>query len=563
MLLGVAACDGGVGPTATGDLSVSTVTNGSEPDADGYVLIVDADSLGTIDPSGSAVITDLPTGSYTVLITGVAANCAASGDNPRTVSVVAGQTVQTTFDVRCSATKGSITVTTATVGDDPDDAYTLSVDGEALLTVAGNGTSSLSDLPEGTHTLHLGDVGANCAVAGENPRGVIVVAGETESTTFEVSCVSALGELSIAMLTSGQDLDPDGYTLVVDGESPQLVGIGDTVVVSSLPVGPKSIELSGVAANCTVNGANPRSVTVAFGATVTDAFEVACTEVPLPAGKIVFHSDRDGDFEIYSIDPDGSNLVQLTDNSGEDLFPAVSADGEFIAFTSNRDGSIDLYTMRADGSNQVQVTNSGLADRTPAWSPDGSRLAFARTVGGTGEIYTIRVDGSELTRLTDNSFQDTEPAWSPDGQKIAFTTDRDGADEVYTMNAADGSDLTNLTNHPGRDDDADWSPDGRLILFHRNDSAVDGTWLGDGEIMCMAADGSGVIRMTTDASGITDWKPRWAPGGFWYVFSTDRAGGTGGNEIFAAHADGCQSPPTSATRVTESPGSDAFADWSP
>ena len=72
-------------------------------------------------------------------------------------------------------------------------------------------------------------------------------------------------------------------------------------------------------ANCTVNGANPRSVTVAFGATVTVAFEVACTEVPLPAGKIVFHSDRDGDFEIYSIDPDGSSVILYQFSAPADL----------------------------------------------------------------------------------------------------------------------------------------------------------------------------------------------------------------------------------------------------
>ena len=131
------------------------------------------------------------------------------------------------------------------------------------------------------------------------------------------------------------------------------------------------------------------------------------------------------------------------------------------------------------------------------------------------------------------------------------------------MNALDGSDLTNLTNHPGRDDDADWSPDGSLILFHRNDSAVDGSWQGDGEIMCMSADGSGVIRMTTDTSGIVDWKPRWAPDGLWYLFNSDRDGGDLGNDLYIARANGCEAPPTSVVRVTTTDGKDEFGDWSP
>jgi hypothetical protein len=445
VLLGLAACDDALGPAARGELSVSTVTSGAERDADGYLLSVDGGSPEKIGTSGTALIGDLVEGTHAVLITGVAANCTVSGDNPRTVSVFAGQTVQTTFSVTCGPTKGSIDVTTATVGDDPDDAYTLSVDGEAPLTVAGNGTSNLSELPEGEHSLQLGDVGGNCAVAGENPRTIVIVAGETQSTAFDVSCVPAVGELSIATLTSGQDLDPDGYAVAVDGGSPKLVEIGDTVVISGLTVGPHVVELSGVAENCTVNGANPRSATVAFGVTVIDTFDVTCTEIPLPAARIVFHSERDGDFEIYSMDADGSNLVQLTDNAGDDLFPAVSADGQLIAFTSNRDGSLDIYTMRSDGSNLVQVTNGGAADRTPAWSPEGTRLAFTRSVGGIGDIYTIRIDGTDLRRLTNTPFQDIEPAWSPDGLKIAYTNDEDGAEDIYTMNAADGSNKTNLT----------------------------------------------------------------------------------------------------------------------
>jgi Tol biopolymer transport system component len=79
----------------------------------------------------------------------------------------------------------------------------------------------------------------------------------------------------------------------------------------------------------------------------------------------------------------------------------------------------------------------------------------------------------------------------------------------------------------------------------------------------MEADGSNVIRMTTDSADIIDWKPRWAPDGLWFVFSSDREEGPPGTEIYLAHANGCASPPTSVNRVTESPGKDAFPDWLP
>jgi len=563
MLLCLAtACDGGTDPAETGELSVLTETQGSDPDPDGYLLSVDGEGRGDIASSATRLISGLAEGAHEVLITGVAENCTVSGDNPRTVSVVGGQTVQTQFLVTCGPTTGSVDVMTATTGEDPDDEYTLSVDGEAPLAVNGNGTLNLSDLPEGPHTFELGDVSANCTIAGENPRTVAILAGETESTTFDVSCAPAVGDLSVEIQTSGQDLDPDGFILSVDGGSPQLVAVDDTVVVSDLTVGPHAIELSGVASNCSVDGANPRSVEVTFGVAVTESFGVTCEEIPVPTARIVFHSDRDGDFEIYSTNADGTDVIQLTDNAGDDLFPTVSPDGQLIAFTSDRGGSLSIYTMRADGSNVVQVTNGG-TNRYPAWSPAGNRLAFASWLGGIPDIYTVRVDGTGLTRLTDTPYRDVQPAWSPDGLKIAFETDRDGNEEIYTMNASDGSDPTNLTNHPGLDVDADWSPDGSLILFHRKDKFIDEEWLGDGEIMCMAADGSDVIRMTTDTSGIVDWKPRWSPDGLWFVFSSDRDEGPPGTELYTAPANECKTPPASVSRVTESPGRDAFADFFP
>jgi tol-pal system beta propeller repeat protein TolB len=277
----------------------------------------------------------------------------------------------------------------------------------------------------------------------------------------------------------------------------------------------------------------------------------------------VFHSVRDGDLEIYAMDPDGLNVVKLTDNNDDDLWPAISPDGRTIAFYTDRDVNLEIYTINADGSSPMRVTNSGVPDRFPAWSPDGTRIVFSRVVSGTHEIYTIRPDGTGLTRLTNNSFEDQDPAWSPDGLKIAFTTNRDGDYEVYTMNALDGTAPTNLTNSPGRESRPDWSPDGSKILFDRNDSAVDAGWLGSAEIMCMGSDGSGVIRMTTDASSIVDFQPRWSPDGTRLVFVTDRDGIGVNNELYVGDTNGCVSPISGLNRVTVSADKDEAGDWSP
>ena len=102
------------------------------------------------------------------------------------------------------------------------------------------------------------------------------------------------------------------------------------------------------------------------------------------------------------------------------LLPVVSAcgcqpqpAGNRIAFVSNRDGNFEIYVMDADGSNQTRLTNDPGWDTMPAWSPDGSRLAFGSDRDGNAEIYVMDADGSNQRNLTNNPAWDGDPAWSP------------------------------------------------------------------------------------------------------------------------------------------------------
>ena len=196
----------------------------------------------------------------------------------------------------------------------------------------------------------------------------------------------------------------------------------------------------------------------------------AAAPVPDPAeaaGRIAFQSDREGNWEIYVMNADGSDVTRLTDNLADDYFPTWSPDVRRIAFTSRREDNWEIYVVNADGSGLTRLTDNSVDDAAPSWSPDGRYIAFASRRDGTEEIYAMNVDGSGVIRLTDNESLDIGPSWSPDGRRIAFYSTRDGDFEIYIMNA-NGSRVTRLTDNESQDVGPSWSPDGRRIAFNSN-----------------------------------------------------------------------------------------------
>ena len=93
---------------------------------------------------------------------------------------------------------------------------------------------------------------------------------------------------------------------------------------------------------------------------------------------------------------------------------------EQIAFESDRDGNWEIYVMNADGTNQTRLTSPPAENGGHAWSPDGSKIAFTSKRDGNDEIYVMNADGTSQMRLTNNPAEDLGPSWSPDGSKIGF-----------------------------------------------------------------------------------------------------------------------------------------------
>jgi Tol biopolymer transport system component len=156
-----------------------------------------------------------------------------------------------------------------------------------------------------------------------------------------------------------------------------------------------------------------------------------------------------------------TDWTNLTGNSlGGDEYPAWSPDGTKIAFHSHRDGNWEIYVMNADGSEQTRLTHNPGEDTYPTWSPDGSRLVFNSATVGYTNIYVINADGTGLTQLTSDPAPEYDPSWSPDGSMIAFTRaiDEDPRSAHIYLMQADGSAQTQITDTPASDWNPVWQP---------------------------------------------------------------------------------------------------------
>jgi TolB protein len=266
------------------------------------------------------------------------------------------------------------------------------------------------------------------------------------------------------------------------------------------------------------------------------------TSLPLPC-TIAFDSDRDGNREIYVMDPDGSNLVNLSNDPADDFAPAWSPDGSRIAFVStrpNEQGSVQaIYVMNADGSNLYQLTTNIYSD-WPDWSHDGSRITYT----GNEDIHVINADGSgQPVNLTNSPERDNWPAWSPDDNQIVWSAGSDGNWNNFVMNA-DGSNVLKITDN-GQVAAAQWTRDGRIFTGWG--------WAGQ-EPFCqnclVDADGSNIA----DAGGKAELQ-RYFP--FWTLEGERVEVALGGDEIQLVG----EIYPGLFLNLTNNPAQDLNPDW--
>jgi Tol biopolymer transport system component len=295
------------------------------------------------------------------------------------------------------------------------------------------------------------------------------------------------------------------------------------------------------------------------------AMSFAAGDAQAKKGKppvIAFTSNRDSNQEIYTMNADGSNLRNLTNNPASDTEPEISPDGTKIAFVSTRNGILnpEIYVMNADGSNQQRLTKNddiNAVDRYPTWSPDGERIAFASNRDGNYEIYTmLAADGSDQENITHNPARDFAPAYSPAGTyaqatSIAFETNRDGNAEVYFMGYK-GEDPYNLSRNPAGDFGPTYAP-GPIDYWNRAFTRSVPTQGGSFNYEIYEMTYLGVTQTNLTNNAAHDQDPSYSPDGTKIAFTTDRAGN---DEIYSMNRDG-----SSPTNLTNNAATDQDPDW--
>jgi TolB protein len=263
-------------------------------------------------------------------------------------------------------------------------------------------------------------------------------------------------------------------------------------------------------------------------------------------GRIAFVGNQSGNWQLYTMNPDGTNMVQITNLSPtlfETWVPDFSPDGQRITFcygTIDNMGNLftEIYVINVDGTGLMQLTNDGQIDCFPRWSPDGTRIVFARDVPLTQALVatTMRPDGSDKRELTTPFWGIARSGFTPDGKQILWETQQAGYVSVLWIMDADGTHQKRLTVAPLRAGETSApSPDGKHVAFINNQNT---SGVLPNMIFVMNLDGTGIMQLTQPIGTSHDVLPNYSPDGTKIVFASDRLSSDGSVDIFTMNADG-------------------------
>lgn len=260
----------------------------------------------------------------------------------------------------------------------------------------------------------------------------------------------------------------------------------------------------------------------------------AWASFPGSNGRIVFQSNRAaGSLELYSMNPDATDVRRLTWNAVPDRLPRFSPDGSRIVFARTVAGADqDIWIMNADGSGERQLTSGPARDDAPVFTHDGEHVVFQRVAAPVTcpcELRIVAIDGSAERVLDTGPGNATNPDISANG-KLAFASDRDGTLSIYTGNLKGGP-VKRVTVGPAAFGDfrPRWSPRDNNLVFMRDD----GTSLND--VYRVHQDGTDLRRLTTAFR--LEEQAQWSPDGTRIVFGVFDVGPPFGSRLHSIDAE--------------------------
>jgi len=247
---------------------------------------------------------------------------------------------------------------------------------------------------------------------------------------------------------------------------------------------------------------------------------------PAVQERIALSSTRDGNYQLYLANPDGSNLTRVITSTTTDTAPALEGHSGQLAFASYRNSNWDLYLVNPNGSGLRRLTTGAQAEFAPAWSPDGQTIACdvwqtgstdatqqgAPTLQNLQGIALVDVaSGTQQMLLTNAS----SPCWSPDGTQLVFTDwTRGRCLSVINVQSKVVTQLTVLPTSDMEDIHPVWSPDGTRIAFERRADTLQFSTL-------YTVATTGLHPITQLTTGGKEHLPCWSPDGTSLAFAAE------------------------------------------
>ena len=290
------------------------------------------------------------------------------------------------------------------------------------------------------------------------------------------------------------------------------------------------------------------------------ARERADAAFPGRNGEIAFISNRDGDYEIFTMNASGHRKHRLTKNSVDEFSPSYSANGRWIVYTRRSGTSFEIWKMRSNGTHKRRLTETvNGAVSGGAFAPSGRWIAFGGTSSNpsfaTDQIFRMEADGKHRRNLSRSEHPQYAPAVSPNGKRIAYYTfpDPTGEAEIGIMDA-DGSHQHVLTDNDAIEGAPSFSPSGKRLIFSFTPSS------GDADLVTMRLNGAGLHRIADTAvyENYGDFSPNGRRVGYDQTTGTPGKRGIDDPEIFVMTARGKHRRP-----LTDNTVNDYYGDWRP